>query len=60
MIKQKKRRGCGCSGHPSGRPKVSHGPCYGDGVRPAVRDRIDDKRIVRAWLTASDRADVEA
>lgn len=60
MIKQQKKHGCGCSGHPTGRPKVSHGPCYGDGVRPAVRARIRGKQIVRAWRTASDLADVEA
>ena len=59
MIKQRKRRDCGCSGHPTGRPKVSRGPCYGDCLRAAVRERIRGKRIVRAWRHARDLADVE-
>jgi len=59
VIKQQKKRDCGCSGHPSGQPKVSCGPCYGYGVRPAVRERIYGKQIVRAWRTAPDLRDVE-
>ncbi len=60
MIKQKKRHDCGCSGHPAGRPKVPHGPCYGYGTRPALRERITGKKIVRAWRVAIDVHDVDA
>jgi len=59
MIKQRKKRDCGCSGHPSGRPKVTRGPCHGYGLRAAVRERIDGRRVVRAWLLAEDLDDVE-
>lgn len=50
MIKRKKKRDCGCSGHPRGRPKITLGPCYGCGLREAVKERIAGKREVRAWL----------
>lgn len=59
MIKQRKKRDCSCSGHPSGRPKVSRGPCYGDGVRSAVRERVRGKWIERVWSEALDPEDVE-
>lgn len=59
MIKRRKKRGCDCSGHPSGHPKVTHGICYGGALRAAVRERIDGKRVVRAWLLAEDLDDVE-
>lgn len=54
-----KKRDCGCSGHPSGRPKLSRGPCYGYGVRPTVRERIRGHGIERAWCAANDLEDVE-
>jgi hypothetical protein len=57
MIKQPKKSDCSCSGHPSGQPKVSRGPCYGNGA--AVRARICGKRIARVWLGAVDLEDVE-
>jgi hypothetical protein len=38
---------------------VTRGPCYGDGVRAAVRERIHGKWIARAWLKAIDTEDVE-
>ena len=60
MIKQPKKRDCGCSGHPAGQPKVSRGPCYGYGLRTAVRERIRGKRIERLWREAIDPEDVEA
>lgn len=60
MIKRRKKRGCDCSGHPSGNPKIATGgPCYGGGVRPAVKERIAGKLVVRAWLLAEDLDDVE-
>jgi hypothetical protein len=59
MIKQRKKSDCSCSGHPSGQPKVSRGPCYGYGVRSAVRERIRGKRIERTWLAAIELEDVE-
>jgi hypothetical protein len=59
MLKRSKKRDCGCSGHPSGQPKVTRGPCYGYGVRAAVKVRIRGKRIARAWLEAVDLGDVE-
>jgi hypothetical protein len=59
MLKQSKKRDCGCSGHPSGRPKLTHGPCYGYGVRAAVKERIRGKRIARVWLEARDVDDVD-
>jgi hypothetical protein len=59
MIKQPKKRDCNCSGHPSGRPKVSRGPCYGDSLRIAVRERIRGRSIERTWLEAIDLEDVE-
>ena len=59
MIKQPKKRDCSCSGHPSGRPKVTHGPCFGDSLRAAVRERIRGKRIARVWRTAISLEDVE-
>jgi hypothetical protein len=57
--KRKKKSDCGCSGHPSGRPKLSRGPCYGYSVRPAVIERIRGKRIEHVWLAATDPEDVE-
>jgi hypothetical protein len=60
MVKQRKKHDCGCSGHPSGRPKYGTGPCYGYGtLRPAVRDRIDGKKSIRAWRRAVDLDDVD-
>lgn len=61
MIKQRKKRDCACSGHPSGQPKVPRGVCFGCGLslRPAVRERIRSKRVVRAWSTAIDLDEVE-
>jgi len=50
MLKRQKKRDCGCSGHPSGRPKVTKGPCYGCGLREAVKERIRGRRIERAWV----------
>lgn len=59
-IKSEKKRDCGCSGHPSGRPKLSRGVCFGgDCLRPAVRERIRGRRLVRAWSAAIDLEDVE-
>jgi hypothetical protein len=60
VIKRRKKRDCGCSGHPAGCPKISRGPCYGYGLRPAVRERIRGKAIVRSWIAAADTADVDA
>ena len=59
MIKRQKKHDCGCSSHPTGRPKVSRGPCYGDCLRAAVRERIYGKRIERAWLEVRELDDVE-
>jgi hypothetical protein len=59
MIKQRKKRDCGCSGHPSGCPKITRGPCFGYGIRKAVRERIRGKQIVRVWRDAIDRDAVE-
>jgi hypothetical protein len=57
--KGNKKRDCGCSGHPAGRPKYSRGPCYGYALRPAVRDRINGRRLERVWRAAIDLEDVE-
>lgn len=58
--RRRKKHDCGCSGHPSGRPKVSRGPCYGYGdVRPAVIERRRGRRIARVWITAFNVDDVE-
>lgn len=57
--KGKKKSDCGCSGHPSGRPKLSRGPCYGYGVRPAARERIRGRQIERVWREAIELEDVE-
>jgi hypothetical protein len=59
MVKRRKKRDCGCSGHPSGSPKMSRGPCYGYGMRPAVHERIRGRRIERAWRDAAELEDVE-
>lgn len=59
MIKQRKKRDCSCSGHPTGQPKVSRGPCYGYGLRAAVRERIRGKEIERAWRESISLEDVE-
>lgn len=59
MIKQRKKRDCRCSGHPTGRPKVPRGLCFGYGPRPAVQERIRGKQIVRAWRVAIDLDAVE-
>lgn len=53
MLKQRKKRDCSCSGHPRGRPKVSHGPCCRDQLREAVRERIRGRRLERAWLRSA-------
>jgi hypothetical protein len=58
-IKSEKKRDCCCSGHPAGRPKLSRGVCFGDCLRPAVRERIQGRRIERAWSAATDLEDVE-
>jgi len=58
MVKQQKKRDCVCSGHPRGRPKVGHGPCY-LGQRPATRLRIRGKRAERAWLRSASPEDEE-
>lgn len=50
MIKQRKQHDCVCSGHPRGRPKITHGPCYGDQLREAVKERIRSRRQEREWL----------
>jgi hypothetical protein len=58
-----KKTDCGCSGHTNGNPKISHGPCYGYGQRPAVRQRIAGKRLAARWLAAARArhlADVDA
>ena len=57
--KRRKKRDCGCSGHPSGRPKLSRGVCYGDCLRPAVRERIRGRQIERVWRAAIDLEDVD-
>jgi len=49
MIKQRKQHDCVCSGHPRGRPKITHGPCYGDQLREAVKERIRSRRQEREW-----------
>lgn len=59
MIKRTKKKDCGCSGHPSGRPKLSRGPCFGYSLRPAVHERIRGRQIERAWKAAIDLEDVE-
>lgn len=59
MLKRQRKRDCGCSGHPHGRPKITRGPCYGCGLRKAVKERILGKKLVQRWLRAKDRDDVE-
>lgn len=59
MLKQKKKRDCCCSGHPSGRPKYSTGPCFGWCLRPAVVERKRGKRLERIWKYARNRDDVD-
>jgi hypothetical protein len=59
MIKRRKKSDCSCSGHPSGQPKVTRGPCYGCGMRAAVRERIRGRQIERVWSEAIDLEDVE-
>lgn len=59
MVKRRKKSDCSCSGHPSGQPKLSRGVCFGNGIRPAVRERIRGKQIERAWLGAAELEDVE-
>jgi hypothetical protein len=53
MIKQRKKSDCNCSGHPNGRPKIAHGPCFGDQLREAVKERIRGRRQERAWLRSA-------
>jgi hypothetical protein len=53
MIKQRKKRDCNCSGHPTGHPKIAHGPCFGDQLREAVKERIRGRRQERAWLRSA-------
>jgi hypothetical protein len=53
MIKQRKKRDCGCSGHPRGRQKIAHGPCYGDQLRGAVKERLRGRLQERAWLRSA-------
>ena len=53
MSRSSKRKDCSCSASPHGSPKYSHGCCYHSGdVRPAVRERIDGKKICREWELA--------
>jgi hypothetical protein len=42
---------CDCRRRKRGAPKISLGPCYGSGsLRPAVRARIETRRLCRRWL----------
>lgn len=59
MKKRQKKRDCSCSGHPHGRPKITLGPCYGDQLREAVKERIRGRRQERAWLRSADPEDEE-
>lgn len=55
-----KKSDCRCSGHTHGNPKIGNGPCYGYAdQRPAVRERIAGKRLVRCWLSARCINDVD-
>jgi len=55
-----KKTDCGCSGHTNGNPKIGNGPCYGYGdQRPAVRERIAGKRLVRRWLATPREQDID-
>jgi len=41
---------CDCRRRKRGAPKVSIGLCYGSGLRPAVRRRIDGRRLCRSGM----------
>lgn len=56
--KSRKHADCSCTGRTPGNPKYGHGPCYGiGGVRPAVRERKEGRRLVKDWLLAVRRKD---
>jgi hypothetical protein len=50
MLKRRKQQDRGCSGHPRGRPKITHGLCYGNELRAAVKERIRGHRLERSWI----------
>ena len=50
MLKRKKQRSCRCSKHRHGRPHITRGPCEGDQLREAVKERYEGKGLERAWL----------
>jgi hypothetical protein len=65
MVRRKKPHGCRCRRVQRRlSPKVPGSLCHfvgsvGD-YHPCVRERIEGKRVVRAWLVAVDRDDVTA
>lgn len=62
FFKKRKSVGCNCRGRTKSNPKFGRGPCA-RGWRPAVRERIEGRRMVGAWLTwvagARDLSDCE-
>jgi hypothetical protein len=62
MLKRKKPHGCRCRRVQRGlSPKVPGSLCHCDfagDYHPCVRERIQGKRITRAWMVAVDREGV--
>jgi hypothetical protein len=51
MLKRVKKRTCNCRRRKPGNPKIGCGICYlSFDYRPAVRQRIEGKRLVKRWL----------
>jgi hypothetical protein len=57
-FRKRKALGCACRHRKHGAPKLGTGICY-LGDRPAVRRRIQGRRLTRAWLSVSDVVDAE-
>lgn len=54
--KLKGKRDCSCTSRTPGNPKYGNGICYHSGsVNPRVRERIDGKRLCRAWKKGEER-----
>jgi len=52
-----KKRTCNCRRRARDAPKVSGGICYPPDYRDAVRERIANKRLAKAWLAVARKGD---
>lgn len=49
FYRKSKSLGCGCRRSKKGNPKIGSGMCHSSGYHLCVLERIDGRRICRAW-----------